>query len=124
MVVSRPETYLQTTLDKLLDRDNTILVEIEFLEDPVQLLPRLPLLLDVPSMPPAHELVYRRHNLAQFAPGDTAVAIYVVQLEGPSQFLINAAPQQGRQRHEEVLQSPGLSQVARDFNTQNRSTAE
>lgn len=100
-------SYLQTTFDKLLDRDNTVLVEIEFLEDPVQLLPRLPLLLGMMSL--AHELVDCRHDFAQLAPGDTAVAIYIVQFEGPSQFLVNAASQQGRQCHEEILQSPGLS---------------
>lgn len=96
-IVSRPggtRVYLQTTLDKLFDRDNAVLVEIEFLEDPVQLLPRLPLLLGVMSL--SHQLVHRCHDFAQLAPGDTAVPVYIVQLEGPSQFFINAAPQQGR----------------------------
>lgn len=90
VLVSRAH-YLQATLDKLFDRDNAVLVEIEFLEHPVELLACLPLFLSVVS--PAHELVNRRHNLAQLAPGDAAVAVYVVQLEGPSQFLVDAAPQ-------------------------------
>lgn len=103
----RWDAYLQTTFDKLLDRDNTVLVEIKFLEDPVQLLPRLPFLLGLMSL--AHELVDRRHDFAQLAPGDAAIAVYVVQFEGPSQFFVDAAPQQGRQRHEEILQPPVLS---------------
>lgn len=54
-------------------------------------------------VPPTHELVDRRYDLAQLAPGDAAVAVYVVQLEGPSQFLVDAATQQSRQCDEEVL---------------------
>lgn len=89
--LARWDAYLQTTFDKLLDRNNTVLVEIEFLENPVQLFPRLPLLLGVMSL--AHELVDCCHDFAQLAPGDAAIAVYIVQLEGPSQFFVDAAPQ-------------------------------
>lgn len=92
---------LEATFDELLDGDDTVLIEIELLEDLVGLLPRYSFLRL--AVLPAHQLVHRHYDLAQFAASYAPVTIYVVQFEGPPQFFHYRTPQQHRQRHQKVL---------------------
>lgn len=51
----------------------------------------------------AHQLVYGSHNVSHFLPRNEAVAIDVVQREGPAQFLLHGATRQYRKSLNKIL---------------------
>lgn len=51
----------------------------------------------------AHQLVYGSYNVSHFLPRNEAVAIDVVQREGPAQLLLHGAARQYRKSLNKVL---------------------
>lgn len=51
----------------------------------------------------AHQLVYGSHNVSHFLPRNEAIAIDVVQREGPTQFLLHRATRQYRKSLNKIL---------------------